>query len=186
MPEVYEPAEDSYLLSEVIGKQVKKHFKKNHNLKFLEIGAGSGIQLKTAHEAGIRKENIYSCDLNPKAISHCKRLGFNCFKSDLFNVFKKRKDIFDIIVFNPPYLPFDKKEPRPSRLSTTGGLTGGETINRFLKEAKHYLKKEGKIILLTSDLSSDIDFSEYRKKLLAKKKLFFEELYIWGLSPIKS
>src|SRR3989344_3543883 len=100
--DVYEPAEDSYLLSEVIAKEIKIIPKtKLSNLQFLEIGPGSGIQLEIAFKNGVKKENILGADINPKAITHCKKKGFKCIKSNLLKKISKKK--FDIIAFNPPY-----------------------------------------------------------------------------------
>jgi release factor glutamine methyltransferase len=178
MPEIYFPSDDSYILSEVISEQILKLIKNNNNLTFLEIGSGSGIQLQTALEPGIKKQNIFSLDINSQAVAKCKKLGFNCIKSDLFEEFKGKADI---IVFNPPYLPEDLREPKDSRIATTGGEKGSEIINEFLKQAKKYLEKEGRIFLLTSSKTKGIDFLDYKKKILKKKNLFFEELIVWEL-----
>jgi release factor glutamine methyltransferase len=171
--EIYSPREDSYLLSEVLKKEISYK-----NIKVLELGSGSGIQLETLNELGIEKENIFSCDINPEAVKHCKDLGFNCIKSNLFQDIKGK---FDVIIFNPPYLPKDSSEPLDSRIATTGGNKGSEVVNEFLKQAKNYLNKDGKIFLLTSSLTENIDFLDYKKKILGKKKIFFEELIIWEL-----
>ncbi len=179
MQEIYLPKEDSYLLSKIILEKLLKFLSKNPNLTFLEIGAGSGIHLQTAIEAGIKKQNIFSCDINIKAVKHCKKLGFNCVQSDLFSNIKGK---FDIIIFNPPYLPEDKKEPKNSRLATTGGKKGSEIINKFLKHAKKHLKENTKIFLVTSSLTKGINWQNYQKKLLGKRNLFFERLYIFEIS----
>ena len=107
-------------------------------------------------------------------------MGFDCIYSDLFSNIKEK---FDIIIFNPPYLPEDKnnKEDRESKLATTGGKKGSEIINRFLQQAKKHLTKDGKIFLLTSSLTKNINWLDYKKKLIAKKKLFFEELMVWEI-----
>jgi len=179
MTQVYQQAEDSSLLSEVLKKQLSKLLDKNPELNFLEIGVGSGIQLETALNLSIKNENIFGCDINPNAIKHCKKLGFNCIKSNLFeNIGEK----FDIIIFNPPYLPEDKNEPKDSRLATTGGKNGSEVINKFLKQAKKHLKKDGKIFVLVSSLTKGINFKCYRKKIVGRKKIFFEELIVLKLS----
>lgn len=181
--EIYQPSDDSYLLSEVLTNEIKKIIDKlskksnNKNLKFLEIGAGSGIQLKTALKSGIEKENIFAVDINPEAVKHCKSLGFSCKRSHLFDKIHKNHN-FDIIVFNPPYLPEDKYDKKPD---TSGGKKGNETINLFLKQAKNYLAENGTIFLLTSSLTPNFNYSGYKRKLLAKKKIFFEELYVWEL-----
>lgn len=176
MNSVYSPEEDSFLLSSVIKENIPKLLKINPNLKVLEIGSGSGIQLKALYEAGVKKQNIFACDINKEAVNHCKKLGFNCVQS---NLFEKIKGKYDLIVFNPPYLPGDSDEPKDSQLATTGGEKGGEIINKFLQQAKKYLTKEGKIFLVTSNLTKGIKWNGYKKKVLAKQKLFFEELRVW-------
>jgi len=142
---IYQPAEDSYLLQETLSKQFAKRdtlssankeipnsLIKNANLKFLEIGIGSGIQLRTAKKLGLKNKNILGVDINLEAVKYCKKLNFFCKKS---NLLEKVKGKFDFIIFNPPYLPEDKREPKESRIATTGGKLGGEIINQFLQQA---------------------------------------------------
>jgi release factor glutamine methyltransferase len=174
---IYSPQEDSYLLKKVLEKEFKNI--KNKNLKFLEIGIGSGIQLETLKKIGINKENIFGIDINIDAVKYCQQKGFHCIKSDLFKKVNKK---FDIIIFNPPYLPKIKNEDEESELITTGGKFGSEIINKFLKEAKKYLEKKGKIYLLVSSLTKNIDWIDYKRELVGEKKLFFEKLKVWKLS----
>ena len=176
--EIYFPREDSYFFTQILENQIPEFLNQKSNLTLLEIGSGSGIHLETLLRLGIKKQNVFSCDINPFSVRHCKKLGFNCIHSDLFSNVKGK---FDLIIFNPPYLPEDSLEPENSRSSTTGGKLGGEVINEFLKQAKPYLNENGKIFLLTSSLSKKINFLDYNKKIVAKKKLFFEELTIWEL-----
>jgi release factor glutamine methyltransferase len=175
---IYQPAEDSYLFSEILKKQLPILLKKNPNLTFLEIGAGSGIQLQTALDSGVKKQNIFACDINSQAVKHCKNLGFNCIKSNLFENIKGK---YDMIIFNPPYLPEDKLEPKDSKVSTTGGKQGSEILNKFLNRAKNYLTKQGKVFILISSLTKFINFKDAKTKILGTKKLFFEELYVLQL-----
>jgi len=176
---IYEPEEDSYLLSEILKREIPKLLKKKENLSVLEIGCGSGIQLNSIFESGVNKKNIFGTDINSDAVKKCKSLGFNCIFSDLFS---KVIGKFDLIIFNPPYLPEDEKEPEDSKLITTGGKKGSEIINKFLKESKKHLKKNGKIFLLVSSLTKGIKFLGYKKKILGKKKIFFEELRVYELN----
>lgn len=176
---IYSPEEDSFLLEEIIKKQIPSLLKSNPQLSFLEIGVGSGIQLNAAKKLGIKKENIFGVDINVDAVSHCKKQDFNCIES---NLFEKIKNTFDIIIFNPPYLPEDENpEDGESKLITTGGKNGSEIINKFLIQAKKHLNENGKIFLLISSLTKGINWNGYHKKLLANKKLFFEELKVYEL-----
>jgi len=180
---IYEPAEDSYLMSRILKEQVPSLLHQNPNLKFLEIGAGSGIHLETAFNLGIKKENIFSCDIDKKSVSHCNLLGFNCIHSDLFENIEGK---FDIIIFNPPYLPDDVREPKSSKTATTGGKKGNEIVLKFLEQAKNYLKIDGKIFLITSSLAENVNFNSlgYKEKEIGCEKLFFERLCIWELGII--
>ena len=148
----------------------------------LEIGVGSGVNLKTASESGVKKRNIFSSDLNSRAVEYCKNLGFNCIQSNLFENFIENK-MFDLIIFNPPYLPLDKSEPENSRKETTGGKKGNEIAIGFLKQVKKYLLKEGKIFLVMSSLAEKINFESFgfESEMIVSKKLFFEELIVWEL-----
>ncbi len=177
---MYHPKEDSYLMSRILQERLPELLKINSDLKFLEIGAGSGIHLETAANAGIKRQNIFACDIDIKSVEHCNVLGFNCIHSDLFT---EINETYDLIIFNPPYLPQDSREPKESQTATTGGVKGNEIILRFLKQAKTYLNKDGKIFLITSSLAEDIDFERlnYKAKEIGCEKLFMERLCIWEL-----
>ena len=183
MSEIYEPQEDSYLMSEVLKTELPKLIKQNPKLKFLEVGCGSGINLRTALDIGVKKNNVLGADVNSKAVKHCRGLGLKVIQSNLFNGINGKYGKFDVISFNPPYLPFDKREPRDSRIATTGGKKGNELTLRFLKQAKIYLNKKGRIFLVTSSLAEKVDFDKlgYCPKILSEKKLFFEKLFCWEL-----
>jgi release factor glutamine methyltransferase len=180
---IYLPREDSYLMSRILKEKIPDMLKKNPDLKFLEIGVGSGIHLQTALNLGVKNKNIFSSDIDKKSVSHCNLLGFTCINSDLF---EKIRGKFDLIIFNPPYLPEDSREPEDSKLVTTGGKKGDEIINRFLKQAKNYLEKNGEIFLITSSLSPEINFEKlgYNAKEIGCEKLFFERLCIWDIKVI--
>ncbi len=169
---IYHPAEDSFLL----GIQVKKFAKG----KVLDLGSGSGYQALIALK---KTKNVLASDISKEAVELCKSKGINCIQSDLFS---KIKDKFDIIIFNPPYLPLDELEDLDSRLSTTGGKKGNEILIEFLKQAKKYLNKTGKILLIVSSLTPDFEklFKKYNYKFkkLSEQSFFFERIYCYSLS----
>lgn len=175
----YQPAEDSFLLTRILKERVPALLEENPNLRFLEIGSGSGIHLETVSNAGIKKENIFSVDIDPRAVSHCVSLGFNCRRSNLFENVEGK---FNIIIFNPPYLPEDSKEHEDSKLQTTGGVKGSEITNRFLADAKKYLKENGTIFLITSSLTKNIEWLDWKKQEVGCEKLFMEKLCVWEIS----
>ena len=136
---IYDPAEDSYLLQ----KQVKKFAKKG--MRVLDVGTGSGIQAITAKGQGA---NVLAIDINPECIAYVNNLKIPTLQSNLFENVKGK---FDLIIFNPPYLPEDPREPKDSKLITTGGKTGSEILNKFLEQAKNFLNEKG-IINSDSDI----------------------------------
>jgi len=185
---MYLPEEDSYL--------VQKHIKefcnpKSDSFSVLDMGTGSGIQ---AFEASKYAKKVIACDIDAKAITllkkniKTKRKMFPYFvrisplESDLFSkIHKKQK--FDLIIFNPPYLPSKKNEFK--YIDIDGGKNGTKIIEKFLKQAKKFLKINGNILLLTSSLNKNIEsiFKKYHYKyfLLDEEKFFFEKLFLWLL-----
>ncbi len=185
MPQqIYRPAEDSYLIADTTKKILKKQNKnKLDKIKILDMGCGSGVITEIALLSGIKKQNILAVDINKKAIEYVKdKYKVEALKSDMFNNINK-KEKFDLIVFNPPYLPehkYDKGE------DITGGKIGYETTERFLRQADKYLKKQGKMILLVSSLTNPGYLknkfkNKYKIRTVNNKKLFFEELFVWQL-----
>jgi len=191
MSEVYEPAEDSYLMKRALELKLPELILENADLKFLEVGCGSGINLKTASKLGVSKNNIIGLDINPEAVKVCSDLGFNAVESDLFSSFKGGGSVggtkvplkFDVIVFNPPYLPLDKKEPEESRLATTGGKKGNEVLTGFLKDVGKHLNEKGRVFVITSSQAGEFDFERFGFKFeeVKSEKMFFERIVVWEL-----
>ena len=150
-------------------------------MKVLDLGTGSGIQ---AQEAKRLEANVLASDINPKCVKHVSNLGIKTIQSNLFENIKEK---FDLIIFNPPYLPEEPLEPEDSKLSTTGGKKGNEILIKFLKQAKQHLNKNGKIIIVFSSLTPKVDETlkklNYNFKKLDEQKIDFEMLLTYLLSP---
>ena len=171
---IYQPNEDSFLLS----KYVKKYAKG----KVLDIGTGSGILAEAALE---NTKDVLASDINQEAILYCRKKGINSIKSDLFENIKGK---FDLIIFNPPYLPYDPDEDYETSLITKGGIKGYEIIERFLRDSKKYLNDDGIILIvfsiLTGDVESIIIKYGYEFEVLEEKPLFFEKLKVLKLKLV--
>jgi len=176
--DLYQPAEDSTFLSEILKKKIK-----SKSIKALDMGTGSGIQSKTLISIGIKKENILAIDINKEALNQAKKLGVKTLKSNLFESLTNNSK-YDLIIFNPPYLPESEFDSEPD---TTGGKNGDEVIIEFIKQLPSHLTKNGKAFLLTSSLTPEKKWKNLCKnklklKKIAVKKIFFEELYVWEIS----
>ena len=178
LPEVYPPSDDSFLLAENV------KIKKKANV--LDLGTGSGIQGINAAIQGAEK--VVSTDINENALlnahKNAKTLGFEKVfefrKGNLFDCLKK-EERFDVIVFNPPYVISEKKK----YTDLDGGIKGREILDEFLKGFAAYLEKEGKCFFLQSSLNGEEESTEllenqgFKTKVVARKKLFFEELLVF-------
>lgn len=175
---VYKPDDDSFLLISLI--------KVLPGERVLEIGCGSGIISIHCAKAGA---SVTSLDIDPKALELTKQNAasngviLECsYLSDMFESIQGR---WDVIIFNPPYLPAisvdDDMDPR-----WDGGVRGDETIIRFLEDAKKYLEKDGRLYFCCSDMSPMEEIlclieSHYRVICRRSKTFDFESLYVYEL-----
>jgi len=175
-PEVYAPAEDTYLLLSTI--------EVHRGERALEMGCGSGLIAMHMAKAGAC---VTAVDTDERAVTATRNsavmndLQVRTVLSDLFHEVKGR---FDLIVFNPPYLRGEVQGQED--LCWAGGEDGVKLTDRFLREAKDHLEPGGRLLLLISD---DMDpaaleeaLSEWRMEVLARKSLFFEELRVLKLT----
>ena len=166
---IYEPSDDTFLLAEQVKKLVQG--------KVLDLGTGSGYLAEIAIKNNCQ---VLAADINKECVTYCNNKGIKTIQSDLFS---NIKDKFDYIIFNPPYLPEDKDEDEESKLVTTGGKKGNEIIIKFFNQVKSNLNPNGKILILVSSLTPDIEkiitSNKFKFQKLSSKKLFFEELKVY-------
>ncbi|MBN1328409.1 MAG: methyltransferase [Candidatus Heimdallarchaeota archaeon] len=165
--DVYDPAEDSFLLAENVSVK--------NNEKILEVGSGTGyVSIYLAKK--FPKAEYFALDINLSATKCTKLNAFNnsieleVINSDMFNSLIKINPLFDIIVFNSPYLPV--KEETCLAKAWSGGEEGLEIIKLFLINLPFYLKPTGRCYLVVSSYTnikgmiSIINSIKYSFKLL--------------------
>ncbi|MEA1944591.1 MAG: HemK2/MTQ2 family protein methyltransferase [Euryarchaeota archaeon] len=154
--EVYEPAEDSYLLIDAARKVIDRS---DRMLRILEIGTGSGI-ISSVMMHQIPEHFYVSTDISPHAVACTKTNGVPVIRADMFTGLAGR---FDLIIFNPPYLPTTPEERMDGWLdyAWNGGDDGRMIIDRFLKQAPAFLADGGGIMLVVSSLT-DIEIVRAR------------------------
>jgi len=178
---VYEPAEDSFLLAE--------NLVVNQNDVVLDVGTGCGI---LGILAAKKAKKVVAIDVNPHAVS-CAQMNAElngvAGKMDirLGNLFEpvEGNEKFNVIVFNGPYLPSERSEQKTwIERACAGGPSGRELVDQFISQAPRYLMEEGKIVLVQSTLSNvdetiqKLEGEGLRAVIVAKKKVAFETIVV--------
>src|SRR3989338_6194709 len=176
MPQVYNPAEDSYLIKKYIPKFAKG--------RTLDLGTGSGI---LAIEAAKHAKEVIAADINPDALKEAK-MSAKEIKNIQFistNLFSKIKGKFDCILFNAPYLPSNQAFPDEA---LDGGKKGYEIVLSFLNQSINHLENSGNILIIFSSLSKPKVILQEAENLLLDYELiesqhvFFEDILLFRLS----
>jgi release factor glutamine methyltransferase len=182
IPEVYEPCEDSFLLAQAALSLI------TNSDRILEVGCGSGII------SAVIKNNtqamITGIDINPYAVQCTKDNGVEAIRGDLLRCIKGD---FDIIIFNPPYLPTNDDERTSDwiNIALDGGNDGRDIINRFLEEARDHLVENGQILMLVSsftgieEVKSKMISLGYNVEEIRKERYNFEELLVIAGTMVK-
>ena len=99
---VYQDAEDSWLIQD----SVREFVKKNKPKKVLDMGSGTGILAIQAKLSGAQE--VWAADINPLATRLIEKNAV-LNKTEIVviesNLFSNISGTFDLIIFNPPYLP---------------------------------------------------------------------------------
>ena len=162
----YVPAEDSIFLADYLENQKGR--------SALDIGTGSGILAKVLSK---NFDLVIATDIDIFALKKAHEIIPNCICCNAADVLHTS---FDLIVCNLPYLPSEELvDP------TVDGLNEGiEIPSMIVKSASRRIGKNGKLIFLTSSLANYgilIQLCEslgFDAKIVAKKKLFYEELLV--------
>lgn len=149
---VYEPAEDSYLLIDALEKDLN-YLKARNPIFCLEVGSGSGIVI-TAFGMAFPKTFCISTDINIKAcaMSHSTAKHNNVLLETVnMNLVDSLADgIFDVILFNPPYVVTESEEcgSKDITASWAGGVKGREVTDKLLYAVPKKLAPDGTFYLL--------------------------------------
>lgn len=177
--EIYEPAEDTFQLLEVLDI--------NECDRVLEIGTGCGI---IALECARRGAKIICTDINPHAveltqINYSKNLSLlkgnvevRC--GNLFSVVKPGER-FDVVIFNPPYLPTHAKDRIGGSgwfdVATDGGATGLVVTKRFIEGLHKHLAKNGCAYFVFSSLSDRKKLDTYLSNARLKSEIILSRQF---------
>lgn len=164
--EPYAPAEDTYFLEDNLVNEKGKYA--------LDIGTGSGYLSRNLSENFLE---VIATDIDYYSLNNQNKKIKNrvcCDAADALNC------KFDLIVCNMPYLQSDEISDR----RVDGGKEGVQVPLKIIRSAIRCLNASGKMLFVTSSLANYEKLMDESKKLgldvkiLARKKLFFEELII--------
>lgn len=178
--DIYQPAEDSYLL--------QKFVRRFATGRVLDIGTGSGIQALTAIEVPSVRE-VVAVDINPKAVKalreEIEKKKLRKIKVVEGDLFEDLDGSFNLITFNPPYLPQDKGIEDKALY---GGKKGWEISERFFKDVSNHMFPSGLVLFLFSTLTNKKKIEEIIERNLleweelGREKIAFEELFVYKVS----
>ena len=168
---VYSPAEDTFLVTDNIVTEP--------GIRFLEIGVGTGLISIFAAKQGAVVEGT---DINQAAVANAKHnaekndVGVRFICGDLFEGIAGR---FDVIVFNPPYLPSLRGEDltKWEEEALIGGHSGVETSIRFLEECPEYMKSDCIVYLIASSLGDINRLTEHFRYIFEFKQTAYCDFY---------
>lgn len=150
-PGVYAPAEDTYLLLDAVRRLVRP------GMDVMEVGTGTGIVAIECARRGAR--SVYANDISMQACmcarSNARRnaVSIEVFRGDILRGVRGE---FDLLIFNPPYLPAGGGV-EPDDPAWTGGEVGCETALRFLASAGDHLSPGGQGLLVFSSLGGEVE-----------------------------
>jgi release factor glutamine methyltransferase len=180
--DVFEPSEDSFLFAENLDVYP--------DYDVLDLGTGCGILGILAAQ---KAKHVLAVDINPYALSCAKQnavfnrvqanMGF--LRSDLLSALDAGV-LFDLIMFNAPYLPSEPQEIETwLGRAWAGGPTGRDVVDCFIPQAVAHLKSSGRIFLLQSSLTGlELTFQKFcdcglSAVVRAESKLpFFETIHL--------
>jgi len=202
---VYYPSDDSFLLIDYFKDKISDNYFDGINVNeieyILDLGTGTGIIaiLFQYFKVKSKKFNpkIVASDILENSIECAKKNeSLNKFydeilflQSDLFKSFPDSlKSLFNIIVFNPPYLPSSPLITDNKKIdhSWDGGLKGFEILIEFIKKVRNFLnlQKSHYIYYISSsrtnleELNKALDELKFKYEIVRRKHIFFEDIFL--------
>jgi release factor glutamine methyltransferase len=167
----YLPAEDTRLLWDAL-----RPFSGD---SCLEIGFGSGAVLASVTDRFALAVGTDICPLDEARLAAGK--DYQLILADRATCF--REGVFDLVFFNPPYLPSGQIVDE----AVDGGPTGVEVPISFLEEALRVLKGKGTVVALLSSEGDMASFLNHCSNLglsvesVIEERVFYETLSVFTI-----
>ncbi len=179
-PEVYVPSDDTFLLARAVAGEVRA------GMRVAEVGCGAALVSILAARAGA---HVTATDLNPHAISVARHNA----RENAVRIQVVQTDLlaglpgpFDLVAFNPPYLPTasDDIVPGPLNLAFDGGKDGNGTVLRFASQLGILARRPQTVLVVHSSLSDPAPLAAamarlgYASDVALEESHFFERLAV--------
>ena len=207
--DVYYPLDDTYLVLDHFDTQefhdTLMNFNNQETKHILDMGCGTGILGYCAAymaQTILKTPNIRLTfvDINPKAIKATKKLiETNEYLSDLIQIQYYQSNLFDeisnqhfdLILFNPPYLPQDEEIQTLKLIDHAlyGGSDGISVLIAFFEQVSEYINPKSVIFFVASSLGA-IDqlvpklSLTYTVEKIQNVHLFFEDIILFRAQKI--
>lgn len=199
-PDVYEPAEDTFLLLDALEKDIARIREINPKV-VLEVGSGSGVV--TAFVAKIIGHTAhYVCtDKNPSAClctaETARKNGVlisSVVTSFVDGLLPRLVDSVDVLIFNPPYVVTPSEEIKHGGIAYAwaGGVNGREVMDEFFPIVPRILSAKGSFYLVViKENGPDTILQELLKyglrgEVVLTRKAGMELLSILKFKPVAS
>ncbi|KAJ3648580.1 hypothetical protein Zmor_020373 [Zophobas morio] len=170
-------------------------FLKNLGVEFaVEIGSGSGVVITAL--ASFLACACFATDINPEACQATAETAVlngrkvDCVNMDLLGAFRNR--LFDVLLFNPPYVVTDPCEVVGNGLNRAwaGGFHGRQVTDKVLSTLDLLLSEKGVcyMVLLKENNIQEIqrfmNENNFKSDVILERKLRGEHLYVVKFSRI--
>lgn len=185
---VYEPSEDTFLFLDALESDLP--FILSLNPTFVaEIGSGSGVNITALNKALPHQFSI-ATDINKDAcLATVQTAHINCtvvesFNMEFLNCF--RKNVFDLIIFNPPYVVTESEEIKGLGIerSWAGGNKGREVMNKLFPKMFDLLSEKGVFYLVVikendpDEIAAIMSEYNFEYSIIKSRRVLGEHLFI--------
>jgi release factor glutamine methyltransferase len=179
--DVYEPAADTELLV--------KSIRLREGDRVLDLGTGTGVVAIHCAKHGGR---VTATDVCMDALELARaNVEANSVQVDLLegDMFEPVEGVFDVVIFNPPYLPTEEEDLTHSPLDKAldGGPDGTEVASRFIRGLGGHLAEEGRAYLVVSSLQDtaklevELTGQGLANRVVGSRKHAFETISVWEI-----
>lgn len=174
---VYKPREDSRLLAETAVTVC------DEDDKVLDLGTGSGFVGEFVIDNA--QSDVVSSDISRESCLRAYQKNEKTVQGDMFKHI--RSNTFDVILFNPPYLPaedaVDDFDKRALSYDSSENI-----IERFIDNVRRIIRDNGNALILVSSktgIDDVVNYSQetgFRVDRMLSIRVFYEELVVLKIS----